>query len=90
MAQIVNFPTPRATYPNLTVDLEKVLRTTLLSVQGADFAIFPLEGLGDLFVRTWLLLSRSRLFGPHRRAVQYQEPWSPLLAQAEAAPGNAR
>ena len=37
---------------------EKVLRTTLLSVQGAEFAIGALEGLGELFAQAQLFLSR--------------------------------
>jgi hypothetical protein len=39
---------------------EKVLRTTLLSAQGAEFALGPLEGLGALFSRARLFLSRHR------------------------------
>jgi hypothetical protein len=40
---------------------EKVLRTPLLSAQGAEFAIGPLEGVGELFARARLFLSRRRL-----------------------------
>jgi hypothetical protein len=37
---------------------EKVLRTTLLSAEGAAFAIGSLEGLGKLFTHAWLFLTR--------------------------------
>jgi hypothetical protein len=40
---------------------EKVLRTSLLSAQGAEFALGPLEGLGTLFAQARLFLSRRRL-----------------------------
>jgi hypothetical protein len=40
---------------------EKVLRTTLLSAQGAEFAIGPLEGLGELFAQARLFMTRRRL-----------------------------
>lgn len=39
----------------------KVLRTTLLSAQGAEFAMGALEGLGTLFAQARLLLSRRRM-----------------------------
>jgi len=38
--------------------VEKVLRTTLLSAEGAAFAVGRLEGLGTLFARARLLLAR--------------------------------
>jgi hypothetical protein len=37
---------------------EKTLRMTLLSAEGAAFAIGPLEGLAELFKRAGLLLTR--------------------------------
>ena len=37
---------------------EKVLRMTLLSAEGAAFAIGPLEGLGELFRRAGLFLTQ--------------------------------
>jgi hypothetical protein len=40
---------------------ERVLRTTLLSAQGAEFAIVPLTGLGELFAQARLFLCRRRL-----------------------------
>lgn len=39
----------------------RTLRTTLLSAQGAEFAIGPLEGLAELFTQARLFLSRRRL-----------------------------
>jgi hypothetical protein len=40
---------------------EKVLRTTLLSGQGPEFAIGSLEGLGTLFAQVRLFLTRRQL-----------------------------
>jgi hypothetical protein len=37
---------------------DKVLRTTLLSAEGAAFAIGSLEGLGELFSHAWLFVTR--------------------------------
>jgi hypothetical protein len=37
---------------------ERTLHTALLSALGATFALGPLEGLGELFSRARLLLSR--------------------------------
>lgn len=45
---------------------ERVLRTTLLSAAGAEFALGPLESLGVLFARAGLLLSPWRLAEPAR------------------------
>lgn len=42
---------------------ERVLRTTLLSAQGAEYAIVPLTGLGELFAQARLFLCRRRLPG---------------------------
>ena len=39
---------------------EKALRTALLSAQGAEFAMGPLEGLGQMFLQARLFLSRRR------------------------------
>lgn len=39
----------------------RLLRTTLLGAQEAEFAIDPLNELGDLFARARLFLSRRRL-----------------------------
>jgi hypothetical protein len=53
---------------------EKVLRTTLLSAQGAEFAIGPLEGLGTLFAQARLFLTRRRLAPPDQEPGEDQEP----------------
>ncbi|HET7880373.1 MAG TPA: hypothetical protein VFL55_05765 [Acetobacteraceae bacterium] len=45
------------------VIVERALRTALLSAQGAEFALGPLEGLGELFGRAGLLF-RRRLAAP--------------------------
>jgi hypothetical protein len=52
---------------------EKVPRTTLLSAQGAEFAIGRLEGLGGLFARARLFLSRSHLPVAHHQSGDDQE-----------------
>jgi hypothetical protein len=53
---------------------EKVLRTTLLSAQGAEFAIGPLEGLGTLFAQARLFLTRRRLAPQDQEPGEDQEP----------------
>jgi hypothetical protein len=58
---------------------EKVLRTTLLSPQAADFALGPLEGLGELFAKARLFLSRRRLSSDERPTEDSRESWSPSL-----------
>jgi hypothetical protein len=39
---------------------ERVLRTTLLSAHGAEFALGPLEGLGELFAEVRLFFGRRK------------------------------
>ena len=39
---------------------ERALRTALLSSSGAEFALGPLEGLGELFTETRLLFRRRQ------------------------------
>jgi hypothetical protein len=56
---------------------EKVLRTTLLSAQGADFAIAPLEGLGELFAQAKLFLTQRRLPIGDQEPNDDRESWSP-------------
>jgi hypothetical protein len=56
---------------------EKVLRTTLLSAQGVEFALGPLEGIGVLLARARLLLSHRRLAGDGPMAGDVREGWSP-------------
>jgi hypothetical protein len=56
---------------------EKVLRTTLLSSQGAEFAIGPLEGLGELFAQARLFLSPRRLAAEDLQPGDARETWSP-------------
>ncbi len=56
---------------------EKVLRTCLLSAQGAEFAIGPLEGLAELFAQARLFLCRRRLPAEHPAADDTRESWSP-------------
>lgn len=56
---------------------EKVLRTTLLSAQGAEFAVGSLEGLGELFSQARLLLSRRRLQIDDQGSGDSREAWSP-------------
>jgi hypothetical protein len=61
---------------------EKVLRTTLLSAQGAEFAIGPLEGLGELFAQARLFLSRRRLIA--------EDPTPRGAIAGQQAPGDSR
>ena len=56
---------------------EKVLRTTLLSAQGAEFAIGPLKGLGELFRQAGLFLSRRRWSNWDRASGGSREIWTP-------------
>lgn len=56
---------------------EKALRTALLSAQGAEFALGPLEGLGELF-------AEARLFLRKRSA-----PWQAHTTPGTAAPKPA-
>jgi hypothetical protein len=56
---------------------DKVLRTTLLSPQAAEFALGPLEGLGELFAKARLFLSRRRLPTDEQEAGDSRESWSP-------------
>jgi hypothetical protein len=55
----------------------KVLRRTLLSAQGAEFALGSLEGLGTLFTQARLLLSRRRFSEDGQLTVDGRESWSP-------------
>jgi hypothetical protein len=55
----------------------KVLRTTLLSAQGAQLAIGSLEGLGELFTQARLLLTRRRLPNADHPSSDSREAWLP-------------
>jgi hypothetical protein len=55
---------------------EKVLRTTLLSAQGAEFAVGSLECLAELFAEARLLLRIRRL--PDGDLDDGREPWTSL------------
>lgn len=56
---------------------EKTLRTALLSAQGAEFALGPLEGIGELFAEARLFF-RRRIF-PSANLIPDDavEPWLP-------------
>jgi hypothetical protein len=56
---------------------ERVLRTTLLSAPGAEFALGPLAGLGELFARASLLFSRRRSRVDGLSPAGAIETWSP-------------
>lgn len=56
---------------------EKVLRTTLLSAQGAEFAMGPLKGLGDLFRQARLFLPRRRRPADDQALDDSRQAWSP-------------
>lgn len=63
----------------------KVLRNTLLSAQGAEFAIGPLEGLGELFAQARLFLSRLQRSNEDLSIGDGREPWSPSHPSIEPA-----
>ena len=56
---------------------EKALRTTLLSAQGAEFALGSLEGLGALFAQARLFLSRRQPPSGDQDPADDREAWSP-------------
>jgi hypothetical protein len=56
---------------------EKVLRTTLLSAQGTELAIGPLEDLGELFTRARLFLSCRRWRAEGHEMGDDRQSWSP-------------
>ena len=60
---------------------EKALRTALLSAQGAEFALGPLEGLGELFAEAKLFFRRRRAPVEGRAPVEV-ETAAPLLPPA--------
>ena len=45
---------------------ERALRTALLSAPGAEFALGPLEGLGELFTQARLLFRRRQVPAEYR------------------------
>jgi hypothetical protein len=55
---------------------ERVLRTTLLSAQGAEFAIVPLTGLGELFAQARLFLCRRRFPTEATETGEALQSWS--------------
>jgi len=56
---------------------EKALRTALLSAQGAEFALGPLEGTGELFAAAQLLFRRRSPPTTGDVTPQIVEPWLP-------------
>jgi hypothetical protein len=56
---------------------ERVLRHALLSAQGAEFALGPLEGIGELFAAARLFLRKRSLPADHGFAAAAIEPWLP-------------
>jgi hypothetical protein len=56
---------------------EKALRAALLSAQGAEFALGPLQGLGELFAEAGLFFRRRRPSGVEQTPTTVVEPWSP-------------
>ena len=55
---------------------EKALRTAFLSAQGAEFALGPLEGLGELFAAARLVFHRRLPRANSSGTAQIIEPWS--------------
>jgi hypothetical protein len=58
---------------------ERALRTALLSTSGAEFALGPLEGLGELFARARLLFSRRRSPADALPRAGAIETWAPSI-----------
>jgi hypothetical protein len=56
---------------------ERALRHALLSAQGAEFAIGPLEGLGTLFTEASLRLRRRLPRQSDPSAIAWAESWQP-------------
>lgn len=58
---------------------ECALRTALLSAPGAEFALGPLEGLGELFAAARLMFTRRRSPGEAVSPAGAVETWSPSI-----------
>jgi hypothetical protein len=58
---------------------ERALRTALLSAPGAEFALGPLEGLGELFAEARLLFTRRRSPTEQVSPPGAIEAWSPSI-----------
>jgi hypothetical protein len=56
---------------------EKTLRGALLSAQGAEFALGPLQGLGELFARAKMLLRRRKPPAETHETTAAVLPWTP-------------
>jgi hypothetical protein len=56
---------------------ERALRTALLSAPGAEFALGPLAGLGELFARAGLLFSRRQSHVGELSPAGAIETWNP-------------
>jgi hypothetical protein len=56
---------------------EKALRTALLSAQGAEFALGPLQGLGELFAEAGFFFRRRRPPVTEQAPATAVEPWMP-------------
>jgi hypothetical protein len=60
---------------------ERALRTALLSAKGAEFALGPLEGLGELFAVARLFFRRRRPPVGDHAPIDGAEPWIPPAPQ---------
>jgi hypothetical protein len=58
---------------------ERALRTALLSAQGAEFALGPLEGLSKLFTEARLHFCRRRAPAADRPGAHAVEAWMPSI-----------
>jgi hypothetical protein len=61
---------------------EKALCTALLSAQGAEFALRPLQGLGELFAEARFFFRRRRSPVMEQAPAAAVEPWSPSAPPA--------
>jgi hypothetical protein len=57
----------------------KALRTALLTAQGAEFAIGPLEGLGELFAMARLFFRRRKPASEDDAPIDQPESWDPSV-----------
>jgi hypothetical protein len=57
---------------------KKALRTTHLSAQGAEFALGPLQGLGELFAEAGLFFCRRYSPATEQAPTTAVKSWSPL------------
>ncbi len=66
----------------------KALCTALLSAQGAEFALGPLQGLGELFAEAGFFFRQRRSPVMERTPATAVEPWSPRCPRQRSIDGK--